>query len=748
MRTAEFRLGEFLVQPAADRITRDDRRIDLEPKTMAVLLALAARPGDVISSDELIHDVWQDRPLGDNPVYKAIAKLRRALDDEAGESRYIETIPRKGYRLLMSPQWITTPATTAPVTDIAPSAAPARFTPTRRQLGLVTALSIVLTAIGVGYATLRTPESPPPAARTQVGVLSVHFPGLESHSARIAAINTMIRERVTSLPGLTISEREVDRSLASLRLTGSAESESGYWHVRMRLDGERGKGLWSHQIELPDKESYRIADHVAAAVQEAANLHWRQEQLAMLSFSALQSYLQARTELRERRPGFSARMAAASREVLRLAPDSALGHAALSLACEFQAGMNRNAPNAAERRDCAQKHAARALALDPMLAEAHAASGLLKLTEDQYCRAGCAERQWLASAQLSLERAVRLDPSLPEARTWLGNVYSARGDLARGIEQQEAALALDPLSPIANANANDRLMARGQHQLAHERLMRLVRAPDMPWFVYLQVAENAQATGRLDQARHWARRATVGAGSRLNLLTAAAMLARSGAPDEARALYERAAADPLPFEAVTLYFAVRLQQQLSGPAAVRRMIDAQLARVGAPADVAEAAERDLRILIGWTLTLADDPIRAEPWLASAFGKTGTPELHFSDILYEAEGLESYAWACEQSGRTAQARQLAQSALDLLDMLAAVGSDQNTQFALSRALALRLAGQRDAMFQELERAYTLGWSEPVFLRQDPRWLDLAAEPAVQALLARVDERAAIVRIAAR
>jgi len=107
-----FRLGNFIVEPGTDRLAAVDGsgRTDLEPKTMAVLLALAEQPGRVVSSEELIHAVWHDRPMGENPVYKSIAKLRRALHDEVGESHYIETIPRKGYRLLVEPQPLPPPS--------------------------------------------------------------------------------------------------------------------------------------------------------------------------------------------------------------------------------------------------------------------------------------------------------------------------------------------------------------------------------------------------------------------------------------------------------------------------------------------------------------------------------------------------------------------------------------------------------------------------------------------------------------
>ena len=67
---------------------------------MQVLTCLCRQPGEVLSADAIIEEVWDNRPMGDNPVYKAIAKLRRALDDDAGEAETIQTVPKKGYRLV------------------------------------------------------------------------------------------------------------------------------------------------------------------------------------------------------------------------------------------------------------------------------------------------------------------------------------------------------------------------------------------------------------------------------------------------------------------------------------------------------------------------------------------------------------------------------------------------------------------------------------------------------------------------
>ena len=105
-----FRLGDCIVDVNRLSISRGSEEATVEPKIMAVLEALAERSGEVVSTDELIDTVWDGRALGDNPVYGAIAKLRRALGDEAREPRYIETVARRGYRLAAVPTSIEDPA--------------------------------------------------------------------------------------------------------------------------------------------------------------------------------------------------------------------------------------------------------------------------------------------------------------------------------------------------------------------------------------------------------------------------------------------------------------------------------------------------------------------------------------------------------------------------------------------------------------------------------------------------------------
>jgi serine/threonine protein kinase len=119
-----WQVGEWLVEPALDEIRRADARVKLDPRTMAVFTYLIARPGHVVSADELLDEVWKGVIVTQGSVYQAIAVLRRALDDDSSEPRYIVNVPRKGYRLIApvsrATQITNTPITTASSTSDIP----------------------------------------------------------------------------------------------------------------------------------------------------------------------------------------------------------------------------------------------------------------------------------------------------------------------------------------------------------------------------------------------------------------------------------------------------------------------------------------------------------------------------------------------------------------------------------------------------------------------------------------------------
>jgi transcriptional activator of cad operon len=98
--TAVPRIGDWLVRPAANEIARDDEIVRLEPKAMEVLLFLAGQAGEVVSRDALLSAVWPGTTVGDDALTQAVIKLRKALGDTSRGPQYIETISKRGYRLI------------------------------------------------------------------------------------------------------------------------------------------------------------------------------------------------------------------------------------------------------------------------------------------------------------------------------------------------------------------------------------------------------------------------------------------------------------------------------------------------------------------------------------------------------------------------------------------------------------------------------------------------------------------------
>ncbi len=100
MASGDFRLGEWLVQPSLNRVMLGGRTVEVRPKLMDVLCFLVQHPGDVCSKDEIIAAVWARAYMAESVLTRSVAELRRILADEAAEPRIIETIIKRGYRLI------------------------------------------------------------------------------------------------------------------------------------------------------------------------------------------------------------------------------------------------------------------------------------------------------------------------------------------------------------------------------------------------------------------------------------------------------------------------------------------------------------------------------------------------------------------------------------------------------------------------------------------------------------------------
>lgn len=181
----DFRLGGWLVQPAQCRLSKDGRTVKVRAKVMDLLVYLASRHGQVVSKDDLLNDVWRSLVVSESALTRTITELRHALDDDAEHPQLLETIPKRGYRLIGNVAYIAVGADDSVAATMPRGDAAARVSPDgdaaaavsgvgdvrqRRPaivwLGLVTATLVVLVAGVLQWRSRANPENTGAGATT------------------------------------------------------------------------------------------------------------------------------------------------------------------------------------------------------------------------------------------------------------------------------------------------------------------------------------------------------------------------------------------------------------------------------------------------------------------------------------------------------------------------------------------------------------------------------------------------------
>lgn len=143
-----FKLADFFVEPAHNRITRTDNGSAslLEPRVMDLLCALAGADGDVLSRHELLEKVWKNEEATDERLTRAVHELRKALGDTKRPPRFVATVPKRGYKLLQR----------RTVDLNSPDAAPARQTQKRGSgfFGFLAVSFLIVSASAVYFYVL------------------------------------------------------------------------------------------------------------------------------------------------------------------------------------------------------------------------------------------------------------------------------------------------------------------------------------------------------------------------------------------------------------------------------------------------------------------------------------------------------------------------------------------------------------------------------------------------------------------
>lgn len=184
-----FFVGEYEVQPSLNRLTRNGEEIRVEPKVMQVLEALAETPGEVVTREQLVARVWPDVFVSDDVLHRAIRELRRAFGDETAKPEYVETIRKRGYRLIAPVRQLQNAIPTTPL-----AATPVTAAPPRRHTGVFAAAAIILAAalgaVVFALASRSTPVDPPASGLRFVALTSSPLnevdPALSPDGKRVA----------------------------------------------------------------------------------------------------------------------------------------------------------------------------------------------------------------------------------------------------------------------------------------------------------------------------------------------------------------------------------------------------------------------------------------------------------------------------------------------------------------------------------------------------------------------------------
>ena len=503
---ARLRFGVFEVDPGAGELRKKGLRIKLQAQPFKVLLLLLERAGEIVTREELHQHMWPSDTFVDfdRNLNKAVRKIREALGDNADTPRFIETLPRRGYRFL------------APVEV---SAVTAHSEPTQERSHaqhrwLLAAFGVVA-AIGTWIATRPVPETAVPDAERRLMLAVLPFDNLSDDPEDAYFGEGLTEEMITTLGRLkperlgVIARSSVDpfrthpRSVPRIGaelgvdyiLEGSVRRQENRIRVSAQLIGVNDQTqLWSEVYDRELTDVFSIQREVAEQIAGALSMELLPFERASLTAptentAAYQSYLQGLYAMRPFTGEAVMEAAKLFEEALALDPEFALAQAMRSRAY-WSLGQPLLSYPYREAMEISKSAAVTALAIDDREATAHYALGWV---EAWY------EWDW-AAAEASFRRALELNPSATNARLGYAFVLSATMQHDKALAEANEAVNNAPLDfGLRTAVAELYLHAR-RYQDAAAQSQKVLSIDEDFQRAYLILRWVAEARGDLDEA--------------------------------------------------------------------------------------------------------------------------------------------------------------------------------------------------------------------------------------------------------
>ena len=442
-----LRVGEWLVDPATNEISRGSERVHLEPKAVDLLLALARRADQVVSREELLSQVWSGVVVGDDVLTQAVIKLRKALGDASGELRYIQTIPKRGYRLIAEVKWPDQELGAVPGIS-------------RRRIYRIAGACVLAAAVAIGL-WLRSGNPPPAglsadavnAAQIEASpkVIVYPFKEIEGDPRQSLLARGFTSRLITDL-GRFPDVRVIALPAQSLRIPAQGESEHGSYVVtgdlqssadKIRLyvrlvDAASGESLWSEQYDRPYSDLLALQDELTQQVLGKLRIKVSDAEMRRRArpytrnLQAYEYFLRAQAALNVRSKLGNEVARDSYLKAVELDPSFARAHAGLALtyAADRRNGWTADGKAALAK---ASELANTALQLDPDSPEVQFAVAFVSM-----------ERGALSDAIGDLRTALRLNPSYADAYALMAGIQTYDGRPAETVPLIRVAMHLAP----------------------------------------------------------------------------------------------------------------------------------------------------------------------------------------------------------------------------------------------------------------------------------------------------------------
>ncbi len=543
------RFGIFELNARTGELRRNGVKIKLQEQPLQILSLLLERPGELLTREELRQKLWPDTHVDyEHSLNAAIKRLRESLDDCALNPRFVETVPRRGYRFIA-------PVETVGGNGASVSGAPrpsARMSLATRVIvpGVVGAL--VLAALLLWNLAGSRP------GKADAGVESLAVLPLQNLSGdpsqdylaagttdalitelgKISALRVISRQSIMQYQGTNKPVSVIAREMGvDAVLAGSVQRTGERMRISLQLVDPDDRQRWAESYEGEHGDILELQSQVARAVARAVSVSITPAEEARLARSRRVNPQAHEALLRGRYQAFQTLTADGVRRsidyfqrAIELQPDYAEAYVSLAEAYEFLGTAGVSAARPREVMPKAKEAALKAIELDANLGEAHAALGLV-LMEYEWDRAG---------AERSFQRALELNPGYTNTYIWYSQFLALTGETEEAVLFARRAVERDPVCLFANTNLAFILNVAGRREEAFAQSRRTLELNPNLWLPHSQMGWFYLEEGRADEALASLGRAVELSGESPHALSALGYVhARLGRRAEARRILEQ-----------------------------------------------------------------------------------------------------------------------------------------------------------------------------------------------------------------